>query len=113
MFKSDRLYFVPLGGAGEIGMNLNVYGCDDQWIIVDLGITFGNKLGMVAPVGNLSRVSRRKGEGIECRSKKSKVDPPGGITIVASIRSLGIKKVTLASSLVSGGDMLMSVTKVK
>ena len=40
------LYFVPLGGSGEIGMNLNLYGYgpdDDQtWIIVDCGVTFGD-----------------------------------------------------------------------
>ncbi|MBM3515170.1 MAG: ribonuclease J, partial [Alphaproteobacteria bacterium] len=39
----DRgLWFVPLGGAGEIGMNLNLYGCDGRWLMVDLGVTFGD-----------------------------------------------------------------------
>ncbi|MEN3973871.1 ribonuclease J [Emcibacter sp. SYSU 3D8] len=38
---TKELLFVPLGGAGEIGMNLNVFGYDDQWIIVDLGVSFG------------------------------------------------------------------------
>ena len=37
--------FLPLGGSGEIGMNLNLYGFgpehDRKWIIVDLGVTFG------------------------------------------------------------------------
>lgn len=41
-----ELYFVPLGGAGEIGMNLNLYGYDNQWLIVDFGITFGDELGI-------------------------------------------------------------------
>lgn len=36
------LWFIPLGGSGEIGMNLNLYGCDGQWIMVDLGVTFGD-----------------------------------------------------------------------
>ena len=36
----DRLVFVPLGGVGEIGMNVYLYGQDDQWLMVDLGITF-------------------------------------------------------------------------
>lgn len=36
------LWFVPLGGSGEIGMNLNLYGCDGQWLMVDLGVTFGD-----------------------------------------------------------------------
>ena len=38
----DALYFVPLGGAGEIGMNLNVYGYQDDWLIIDCGVTFGD-----------------------------------------------------------------------
>ena len=42
----NELVFLPLGGAGEIGMNLNLYGYgpkgDKRWIMVDLGITFNN-----------------------------------------------------------------------
>ncbi|WP_240342539.1 ribonuclease J [Methylococcus sp. EFPC2] len=37
----DELLFLPLGGTGEIGMNLTLYGHDGAWIAVDLGITFG------------------------------------------------------------------------
>jgi ribonuclease J len=37
------LLFVPLGGAGEIGMNLNLYGLDGQWLMVDLGISFADE----------------------------------------------------------------------
>lgn len=44
---SDELVFLPLGGSGEIGMNLNAYGYgppdDRKWIIVDLGVTFGGQ----------------------------------------------------------------------
>jgi ribonuclease J len=35
------LAFLPLGGTGEIGMNLNLYRCDDAWLAVDCGIGFG------------------------------------------------------------------------
>ncbi len=42
----DELVFLPLGGSGEIGMNLNLYGFGPpqtrQWIMVDLGVTFGD-----------------------------------------------------------------------
>jgi len=37
---ANSLYFLPLGGTGEIGMNLNLYGHAGQWLMVDLGITF-------------------------------------------------------------------------
>ena len=39
---SGEVLFLPLGGAGEIGMNLNLYGCDGRWLMVDLGIGFCN-----------------------------------------------------------------------
>ena len=36
------LYFVPLGGSGEIGMNLNLYAYGGQWLMLDCGVTFGD-----------------------------------------------------------------------
>ena len=43
----NELVFLPLGGSGEIGMNLNAYGYgppgDRRWIIVDIGVTFGRE----------------------------------------------------------------------
>lgn len=38
---ADDLAFIPLGGTGEIGMNLNVYRCDGKLLAVDCGIGFG------------------------------------------------------------------------
>ena len=36
----DELLFCPLGGSGEIGMNMNLYGHDGKWLMVDCGVTF-------------------------------------------------------------------------
>ncbi len=36
------LIFVPLGGAGEIGMNMNLIGHAGKWLMLDLGVTFGD-----------------------------------------------------------------------
>jgi len=33
-------WFLPLGGCGEIGMNMNLYGHNGQWLMVDCGVTF-------------------------------------------------------------------------
>ena len=38
---SADLAFLPLGGTGEIGMNLNLYRCNGSWLAVDCGIGFG------------------------------------------------------------------------
>ena len=37
---SGDLAFLPLGGTGEIGMNLSVYRCDDALLAVDCGLGF-------------------------------------------------------------------------
>ncbi|MEE4361035.1 MAG: ribonuclease J [Pseudomonadales bacterium] len=39
----DELWFLPLGGTGEIGMNLNLYGHAGQWLMVDCGVTFARE----------------------------------------------------------------------
>lgn len=39
----DQLVYLALGGAGEIGMNLSLYGCDGEWIMIDLGLTFAKE----------------------------------------------------------------------
>lgn len=42
MIPGEELIFCALGGSGEIGMNVNLYGCRSQWIMVDLGLTFAD-----------------------------------------------------------------------
>lgn len=45
--KHEELVFLPLGGCGEIGMNLNAYGYgpaeDRRWILIDVGVTFAGE----------------------------------------------------------------------
>ena len=41
-FKKGDLIFLPLGGAGEIGMNCYLYHYNDSWIMVDLGVMFND-----------------------------------------------------------------------
>ena len=40
--NDNDLIFLPLGGSNEIGMNMNLYHFAGKWIIVDLGISFGD-----------------------------------------------------------------------
>jgi ribonuclease J len=40
--RPDELVFLPLGGAGEIGMNLNLYGYGGRWLMIDCGISFAD-----------------------------------------------------------------------
>jgi len=41
VIPGKELVFCALGGSGEIGMNVNLYGCQGKWLMVDLGMTFG------------------------------------------------------------------------
>ena len=47
MGRPDELTFAPLGGVGEIGMNLSIYGLGNRhqrsWLAVDLGVSFGDE----------------------------------------------------------------------
>ena len=38
----NELLFLALGGSGEIGMNVNLYGAQGKWVMVDLGLTFAD-----------------------------------------------------------------------
>ena len=42
MTPKNELLFCALGGSGEIGMNVNLYGCQGKWLMVDCGITFAD-----------------------------------------------------------------------
>ena len=43
----EELLFCPLGGSGEIGMNMNLFAYgkpgEQKWIIVDIGVTFADE----------------------------------------------------------------------
>ena len=42
MTPGEELLFLALGGSGEIGMNVNLYGTQGRWLMVDLGLTFAD-----------------------------------------------------------------------
>lgn len=42
-FKKDELYFIPLGGAEQFGVNLNVYGYQNKWLVIDCGMGFADE----------------------------------------------------------------------
>lgn len=57
----QELLFLALGGSGEIGMNVNLYGCDGKWLMVDLGMTFsgGEYPGVDLVFGDLDFIEER------------------------------------------------------
>lgn len=61
---NDDVLFVPLGGANEIGMNLNLYRYKGKWIMIDLGIGFaGHHLpGIEIVVPNIDAITPYKND---------------------------------------------------
>lgn len=57
--KKD-FWFLPLGGSGEIGMNMNLYGHDGAWLIVDLGVMFNDRLGIDVLTPNPEFIAERQ-----------------------------------------------------
>jgi len=66
---ADELVFVPLGGVGEIGMNLGLYGFgrgrSRKWLAVDMGVAFGHEEvlpGVDAVLPDISFLLERKSD---------------------------------------------------
>jgi len=64
MKPKDELLFLALGGSGEIGMNVNLYGCQGKWVMVDLGLTFADPgyPGVELVLPDLSFIEERRGD---------------------------------------------------
>ena len=71
-----ELVFAPLGGIGEIGMNLSIYGFGDgprrNWLIVDCGVSFGSEeylpgVDLILPDIRFLIEERRKSRSMSCR----------------------------------------------
>lgn len=41
--RPNHVYFLPVGGTGEIGMNLNLYAYNGRFLLIDLGVMFGDE----------------------------------------------------------------------
>lgn len=59
-YNPDDLLFLPLGGCNEIGMNLNLYGFQKKWLMVDCGITFGDQLGIEIIMPDISFITKQQ-----------------------------------------------------
>ena len=78
--KKDLL-FLPLGGSGEIGMNLNMYHYLGKWLIVDMGIGFAdaNFPGVEIIVPNIDFILERKKDILAMILTHAHEDHIGGV----------------------------------
>ena len=58
--SKEKIYFLPLGGTGEIGMNFNMYCYQNEWLIVDCGVTFKDAIALGSDVfmPNIEAISK-------------------------------------------------------
>lgn len=77
----DDLLFIPLGGAGEIGMNVNLYHLDGKWIIADLGAGFADDWlpGVDMIVADMSFIREHKDDVLGIVLTHAHEDHLGGI----------------------------------
>jgi ribonuclease J len=96
--KSDELVFLPLGGSNEIGMNFNLYGFgpahDRKWIVVDLGVTFGDQttpgVEIILPDPFLHR-ALRQGHHRHRPDPRARGPPGRGALAVAAPEGAGVR----------------------
>lgn len=55
----NGIHFLPIGGCSEIGMNLYAYICDNQWLLVDMGIGFSNDFGRSLVLPDISILNNK------------------------------------------------------
>ena len=62
--QPDELVFLALGGVGEIGMNLSLYGYAGRWLMIDCGISFADETlpGVDVIMPDPSFIAERVGE---------------------------------------------------
>ena len=80
---NSELWFLPLGGCGEIGMNLNLFGHNGHWLMVDCGVIFkqgvqGNRVLMPDP----SFIEARRGKLVGLVATHAHQDHIGAIHLL-------------------------------
>lgn len=104
MTPGDELLFLALGGSGEIGMNVNLYGCRGKWIMVDCGLTFGDHdypgIDLVLP--DLEFIERRREELSAIVITHGHEDHIGALPYLAHDLKVPIYASPFAAGLISG-----------
>ncbi len=104
MTPGNELLFVALGGSGEIGMNVNLYGCDGKWLMVDCGITFGdaNYPGIDVILPDLQFIEERLGELIGIVLTHGHEDHIGALPYLAGELGVPLYATPFTAGLING-----------
>ena len=104
MKPGDELLFLALGGSGEIGMNVNLYGCRGKWIMVDLGMTFADPAypGVELVLPDLAFIEERKEDLLGVVLTHGHEDHIGAIPYLASDLGVPLYATPFTAGLIAG-----------
>ena len=104
MKPGKELLFLALGGSGEIGMNVNLYGCEGKWLMVDLGMTFGdpNYPGIELILPDLSFIEQRRRDLLGIVLTHGHEDHIGAIPYLAADLGVPLYATPFTAALIAG-----------
>ncbi|HYG30918.1 MAG TPA: ribonuclease J [Allosphingosinicella sp.] len=104
MKPGDELLFLALGGSGEIGMNVNLYGCRGKWIMVDLGMTFADPAypGVELVLPDLAFIEERKDDLLGVVLTHGHEDHIGAIPYLAADLGVPLYATPFTAGLIAG-----------
>jgi ribonuclease J len=99
-----ELLFLALGGSGEIGMNVNLYGCDGKWVMVDLGLTFADPYypGVELVLPDLAFIEARKADLLGIVLTHGHEDHIGAIPYLANELGVPLYATPFTAGLIAG-----------
>jgi ribonuclease J len=104
MTPGEELLFLALGGSGEIGMNVNLYGTRGKWLMVDLGLTFADSdypgIDLILP--ELEFIEQRKDELIGIVLTHGHEDHIGAIPYLAADLNVPLYATPFTAALIAG-----------
>jgi ribonuclease J len=104
MKPGKELLFLALGGSGEIGMNVNLYGCDGKWIMVDLGMTFADPAypGVELVLPDLAFIEERRADLLGIVLTHGHEDHIGAIPYLADTLGVPLYATPFTAGLIAG-----------
>jgi ribonuclease J len=104
MKPGNELLFLALGGSGEIGMNVNLYGCRGKWIMVDLGMTFADPAypGIDLVLPDLAFIEERRADLLGIVITHGHEDHIGAIPYLAHDLGVPIYATPFTAGLIAG-----------
>ena len=100
----NELLFLALGGSGEIGMNVNLYGTQGKWVMVDLGITFADPAfpGIDIVLPDLEFIERNAGDLLGIVLTHGHEDHIGAIPYLAADLGVPLYATPFTAGLIRG-----------